>query len=39
MVDNDIVTEVNKDFEFYQQDDRGDGGLLGNVEDDEWKIE
>lgn len=37
MMDNDIVTEANKEFEFYQEE--REGGLLGNLEDDEWKIE
>jgi len=36
MVDNDIITESN--YEFYQEELAG-GGILGNVEEDEWKIE
>ena len=43
MIDNDImaIDGANKggnDYEFYQHDDIS-GGLLGNVDDDEWKIE
>lgn len=36
MIDNDIKSEANKDFEFYQQEEAG--GLLGSVDDDEWSI-
>lgn len=38
MIDNDIITENNKgEYEFYSQEDMGQG-LLGNVDDEDWKI-
>jgi hypothetical protein len=39
MIDNDIVTDSNKDFEFYQQSNDEAQNLLGNNDDDEeWEI-
>jgi hypothetical protein len=39
MIDNDIVTDSNKDFEFYQQSNDEGQNLLGNNDDDEeWDI-
>jgi hypothetical protein len=39
MIDNDITTDTNKDFEFYNQGIEDGNNLLGiNDDDEEWEI-
>ena len=41
MIDNDIVTDSNKDFEFYQQNNEENSNALmpNNEDDEEWDIQ